>query len=92
MNQQLSLEIVALNQLEVGERSDYVSGYGEDATKVVVEGEIVELCVRRNKRIAFVIRVMEDGSLVINGHDSLYHLDLRSLTLYNDRPWKKEKE
>jgi hypothetical protein len=71
------------------------SGWGHDARKVMVEGKVVEIMIRRDGEdgfggAEFGIRILEDGSVILTSYNSMLTTSLceRNLRLTNERPWK----
>lgn len=89
---QVVVEIVSANQLKVGEVNSSITGLGCQATKIGVEGQIAEIMINCNGKCAIGISVLEDGSIVINGHDTSFSVHMSSLRLENKYPWTEENQ
>lgn len=84
----VTLEIVAEDTLAVQEGKP-INGWGDRATRVDVVGAVSEIAVWHNETLAFTLRILDDGSLILNGHSDVYTQDVQhTIRLNNDRPWK----
>lgn len=90
MSEQKSLrvELVSLDTPTVS-HAPYLSGWGEDAKQVNVEGKVANILIKKDGEAAIGIRILENGSLIITGYTTMFHLNMsRNVVLENDRPWK----
>jgi len=86
---EVQLEITTVDSPVVGPIKG-VSGWGEHARSVTVSGRAVEIIVRRGDKSEFGIRILEDGSIILTGYNSLLTTELvvHSLRFENERPWE----
>lgn len=88
---EVTVEVVAVNQLEVGEHMP-VRGWGDDGTSVEVTGRVAQILIKRNGEASIGFSILENGSIIVTGYDtSGFSLNLsRNVRLENDRPWEDD--
>ncbi len=88
----LVLEVTSTGKVKTGKPYP-ANGWGEDAQKVLVEGEIAEIIIRKGKEGEAVIglRILPNGDVILTSYNTFFTQPVeRNLRLDNGRPWKED--